>query len=284
MLEARSITVAYGARQALSDASLTIASGEVVALCGPNGAGKSTLIGALTGDLRLLAGDAMIAGVSLSSLKPGELALKRATLEQAPALSAPFTVDALAGLGLSRDLPPEACEPVISAVLRDVGLIGRRTEPVSSLSGGQQRRAHLARVLAQLEAGRRLGEGHALILDEPTAGLDLAHQIDALEAAQAAAAKGAAVLVALHDLSLAAAYADRIALMKAGRIETVAPPHAALTAPILSILFDTPMSVFPSPGGALCVAPALLDPHQQGDLNVHRHEPLQDIQRQGRRV
>lgn len=260
MLEARSITVAYRGVTALEAASLSVARGEVVALCGPNGAGKSTLIGALTGDIRPASGDAWIGGVSVGGLKPDDLALRRAALEQSPALAAPFTVEALAGLGVARDLSPGDYESVVSSALRDVGLLGRACDRVSTLSGGQQRRAHLARTLAQLDAGRRLGEGGALILDEPTAGLDLAHQIDALEAAHTAAARGAAVLVALHDLNLAAAYADRIALMKAGRITAVAPPQKALSAPLLSDLYDTEMSVFPSPGGALCVMPALTFP------------------------
>ncbi|MFV0475806.1 MAG: hypothetical protein ACK5MQ_16610, partial [Pikeienuella sp.] len=152
--------------------------------------------------------------------------------------------------------PPAEAEAITSRALEAVGLANRTAERVRALSGGQQRRAHLARALAQLEAGRSRGEGFALLLDEPTAGLDFAHQIGAMRAARAAADQGAAVLVALHDLSLAAAFADRIALMRAGRVLADGAPAAALSETLLSDVYETPMRLFHSPDGALCAAPA----------------------------
>lgn len=261
MIEARGITVDYGARRAVDDASLKVIGGEVVALCGPNGAGKSSLIGALAGDVRPTKGAAWIGGEAITGVAPEKLARLRAVMEQSPSLSAPFTARALAELAAPRDLPPAQARAIIGEALREVGLTAMADDPVRILSGGQQRRAHMARALTQLMAGRALGGGVALILDEPTAGLDLSHQITALEAAQSAALGGAAVIVALHDLNLAAAYADRVVLMKQGRIVADASPRSALSGDALSSLFDTRMTVFEAPNGALCVTPELPQPN-----------------------
>ncbi|MEM7268740.1 MAG: ATP-binding cassette domain-containing protein [Pseudomonadota bacterium] len=257
MLEVKDLTVAYGDHIALDGVSLKVAQSEIVALCGPNGAGKSSLIGALAGDIKPATGKAMIGGEDPRAIAPARLARLRAVMEQTPSVSAPFTVVAMVGLAIPRELPPDAAKLAVAEALSDVALSDRAETRVHDLSGGQQRRAHLARAIAQLQAGRSLGGGLALILDEPTAGLDVSHQIAALEAAQAAAGRGAAVIVALHDLSLAAAYADRIALLKQGRLIIDAEPESALEETALSDIFDADMTVFPAPNGALCVMPAL---------------------------
>lgn len=260
MIEARGVTVEYGSRCAVDEASLKVMGGEIVALCGPNGAGKSTLIGALAGDIQPSKGAAYIGDEAIADLTPVHLARLRAVMEQSPSLSAPFTARALAALGIPRDLPPAKNKAIVNDALREVGLTNMADDPVRILSGGQQRRAHLARALTQLMAGRAFGGGVALILDEPTAGLDLSHQITALEAAQSAAFSGAAVIVALHDLNLAAAYANRVVLMKQGLIVADASPRTALSDDALSSLFDTKMTVFAAPNGALCVTPELPQP------------------------
>ncbi len=260
MIEARALRVVYGGSTAVDGVSLVVRPGEVVALCGPNGSGKSSLIGALAGDIRPAAGAAWIDGVAVLAMTPAGLARRRAALEQSPTLAAPFTVRALAGLAIPREIPPGEAAAIARRAIEAVGLAARADAPSPTLSGGQQRRAHLARALAQLEAGRRLGGGRALILDEPTAGLDVAHQIAALRAARRAADEGAAVLAALHDLSLAAAFADRIVLMRAGRIVADAPPAAVMTASRLREVYETPMNVFAAPDGALCAAPVYAAP------------------------
>ncbi|QIE55628.1 ATP-binding cassette domain-containing protein [Pikeienuella piscinae] len=255
MLEARGISVAFGRRRAVVAADLDVGAGELVALCGPNGSGKSTLIGALAGDIAPGAGEAVIGGEDVRALSAAHLALRRAALEQNPSLAAPFSVFALAGLAIPLAIPPAEAVEIVRRALDSVGLADRASDGVAALSGGQQRRAHLARALAQLDAGRRAGFGRALLLDEPTAGLDFSHQIGAMRAARVAADEGAAVLVALHDLSLAAAFADRIVLMQAGRVVADEAPRGALAPDRLSDVYETPMRLFDSPDGALCVAP-----------------------------
>ncbi|MEX2518732.1 MAG: ATP-binding cassette domain-containing protein [Paracoccaceae bacterium] len=260
MLEARGVTIAYGRRVAVAGADLRIGAGELVALCGPNGSGKSSLIGVMSGDLKPDLGEALIGGAPVAAFSVAALARRRAALEQSPTLSAPFTVAVLAGLAIPREVPPAVAAEIAARAMAAVGLAHRADERVHSLSGGQQRRAHLARALAQLEAGRSLGGGEALTLDEPTAGLDFAHQIRAMRAARVAADSGAAVLAALHDLSLAAAFADRIVLMRAGRIVTDEAPRAALSSDRLSEIYETPMCLFEAPDGGLCAVPSYLSP------------------------
>jgi iron complex transport system ATP-binding protein len=123
------------------------------------------------------------------------------------------------------------------------------------LSGGEQHRAHMARALAQLWAGRHLGGGRWLLLDEPTASLDLAHQAAVLRSARQAAAEGVGVVAVLHDLSLAAAVADRIVLMQTGRIVADGPPGAVLTAGRLSGVYGLSIAVTRTAEGTLAVTP-----------------------------
>ncbi|MEM7547780.1 MAG: ATP-binding cassette domain-containing protein [Pseudomonadota bacterium] len=288
MLEARDVVVKYHQKTAVGGVSLLVDTGEFVALAGPNGSGKSSLIAALVGEVTPSGGAVFLNSHDIKAISAIRLAHMRAALEQSPSLSAPFTVRELASLAIPSSVTPSDTGQLTARALSVVGLSERGDDPVASLSGGQQRRAHLARALAQLEAGKMSGGGQALILDEPTAGLDFTHQINVLRAARKAADDGAAVLVALHDLSLAAAFADRIALMKEGRINAVGPPGDTLTEPRLSDIYETRLSVFHSPGGMLMVAPALgsqdIFHSSKGAYDVPRHEPLQNFQREGRRL
>ncbi len=111
------------------------------------------------------------------------------------------------------------------------------------MSGGEQRRVQFARALAQLEAGRSIADRQALLLDEPVANLDLRHQLALLDAARLAAARGVAVLIVLHDLNLAARYADTLAVMRDGAFVACGPPAAVLSAGLLSDVFGVDLAV-----------------------------------------
>jgi len=139
--------------------------------------------------------------------------------------------------------------------MASVGLGHLAERPLDSLSGGERHRGHMARALAQHLAGRELGYGRWLLLDEPTASLDLAHQAAVLRAARKAAAEGAGVLAVLHDLTLAAAMADRLALMRAGRIVALGSPPEVLTPDRLAAVYGLPVAVAPLPEGPLAVTP-----------------------------
>jgi iron complex transport system ATP-binding protein len=255
VLEARDVRLRRSGRLALDGASVTVAPGELVALCGPNGAGKSSLLAVLAGDLRPETSEARIDGEPVAALSPRALALRRAVLEQAPTLAAPFTVAELVALGA--ELAPLAADAaaLTRAAMAAAGVAAFADRPATALSGGEQARCHLARALAQLAAGRAAGHGRWLLLDEPTASLDLAHQIAVLRAVRAEVDRGAGVLAVLHDLNLAAAFADRVALMAAGRVVADGPPAQVLTAEALSALYQSPIAVEQGRGGALRIVP-----------------------------
>ncbi|QDL91893.1 ATP-binding cassette domain-containing protein [Paroceanicella profunda] len=243
-------------RRVLQDITLAVHPGELLALCGPNGAGKSSLLSLLAGDRRPDTGAARLSGAPVTSLSPARLARARAVLEQAPASALPFTVEALAGLGIPREIAPAEARRLVSGVLADTRLEARARVPLSRLSGGQQLRAHLARTLAQLRAGRLLGGGHWLLLDEPTASLDIAQQIVTMRLAAAEARAGAGVVAVLHDLNLAAAFADRIGLMEAGRLVALGPPRTVCTPSRLGQLYATEVRVETGPDGTLRILPS----------------------------
>ncbi|MEP6150229.1 MAG: heme ABC transporter ATP-binding protein [Nisaea sp.] len=242
MLEAQGITVTFGKTTVLRDVSLRVRSGELVALCGPNGAGKSTLLAAMAGDFQPEGGQGFIEGEIITGLPPTELARRRAVLEQSPSLSAGFSVGELLSLSIPRDVPPERARVLIERKLHAVGLADRVGDNCQILSGGQRHRAHLARVLVQLEAVDNRDTGY-LMLDEPTSSLDIAHQITTMRIARRAAREGAGVLVVLHDLNLAAAFADRVALMQDGRIVADGAGAEVFTADRLSAIYETEITV-----------------------------------------
>ena len=255
MLEAVGVHLSLGATRALDGVTLALRPGEALGLIGPNGAGKSTLLACLSGALAPDGGAIRLDGEDPARLAPGDLARRRAVLEQTPASAAPFALADLVGLAIPRAVPPARARTIVADSLAAVGLGHLATRPLDRLSGGERHRGHMARALAQHRAGRDLGHGRWLLLDEPTASLDLAHQASVLRAARAAAAAGAGVLAVLHDLTLAAAMADRLALMQAGRIVALGPPEAVLTPDRLAAVYGLPVAVAPLPGGPLAVTP-----------------------------
>lgn len=241
MLEVQRVGHSFGQTRVLQDVSLKVRPGEMVALCGPNGAGKSTLLAAMAGDFAPDEGQVFIDGQIVTGLPPAELARRRAVLEQTPTLSVGFSVRQLLTLAIPRDVPPERVDALVRETLRDVGLADRIDDNCQILSGGQRHRAHLARVLVQLAVSEKAC-GY-LMLDEPTASLDIAHQITTMRIAQGAARLGEGVLVVLHDLNLAAAFADRAVLMHEGRIVADGPGADVFTAERLSAIYDTEITV-----------------------------------------
>ncbi|MEU8895915.1 heme ABC transporter ATP-binding protein [Nocardia sp. NPDC048505] len=252
-LRARDLTVIRGgsARAVLEAVDFEVAAGEVVALVGPNGAGKSTLLAALAGELDPSAGAVELDGRALTEWSTLDMARRRAVLPQTHTVGFPFTALEVVAMGRApwvRTERREADNELIAAALRaaDVFHLAGRSFP--TLSGGERARVALARVLAQDTA--------TLLLDEPTAALDLGHQEAVLRLAAERAAAGAAVVVVLHDLGLAAAYADRVAVLESGRIAADGPPREVLTTELLSRVYQHPVEVFDHPvTGAQLVLP-----------------------------
>jgi iron complex transport system ATP-binding protein len=251
LVAARGITVELGGRPVLHDVSAHIGAGEVVAMVGPNGAGKSSLLGALSGDLEPSAGVVEVEGRPIGSWDPRDLARVRAVMPQRVAVAFPFLVGEVVRMGRAPWIGTPKEDDDDRAVADALGIadlhdLARR--PVTALSGGEQARAALARVLAQ--------ETPLLLLDEPTASLDLHHQEAVMVALRALARAGHGVGVVVHDLSLAAAFADRILLVADGHLRADGPPATVLDTDLLGEVFHHPVRVLPDPDtGDLLVAP-----------------------------
>lgn len=236
------LRVTLASRTVLSGVSLGVTAGEVLALVGPNGAGKSTLLAALAADLPAQAGTVRIDGRPVADWSPGELALRRAVLPQSAALSFPFTVEEVVRMGRAPWVGTPAedeDDPAVAAAMATTEVAEFADRPFSALSGGERARVALARVLAQRTA--------LLLLDEPTAALDLRHQELVLRVCRERAAAGDAVVVVLHDLGLAAAYADRTAVLHDGRIAADGAPAAVFDEELLSGVYRQPVEVLPHP-------------------------------------
>lgn len=243
-LEARGVgVVPDGARRPiLDDASLVVHAGEVHALVGPNGAGKSTLFGVIAGDVTPTAGEAMLDGRPLRGHRPRELARERAVLLQQNAVSFSFTVAQVVEMGRApwARTPRESDDDeLIRRAMADTDVAHLADRTVSSLSGGERARVALARVLAQ--------DTGILLLDEPTAALDLRHQEDVLAIARRRAREGAAVAVVLHDLNAALSTSDRVTLLSEGRVVATGAPGDVLTAERIEDVYGQAVDVFAHP-------------------------------------
>ena len=228
VLVATSIVVRIGAKTLLDDVALSLGPGEVVALVGPNGAGKSMLLRVLSGDLVPLAGSVRLNGRTRASYGPRALAGHRAVLSQSVSVAFPFTVAEIVRMGAG-DGRGRRIDDLVEAALAEVDLGNFDERAITTLSGGEQQRAHFARVLVQLACGEATHGPGVLLLDEPTANLDLRHQLDVIAAAKSRAARGVTVVAILHDLNLAGLLAERIVVLNGGRIDSDGTPDQVIT-------------------------------------------------------
>ncbi len=222
----------------LSGVDLEVRAGEILALVGPNGAGKSTLLAVLSGDRRPTEGTVSYGDRSIETVKPLALARLRSVLTQENTVSFPFRVREVVEMGRSpwaRTPLAEDDSTAIAAALAETDVSHLADRRYTTLSGGEKARASLSRVLAQRTP--------AVFLDEPTAALDLRHQEDTMRGARRLASSGAAVVVVLHELSLAGAYADRIALVSDGRLRTVGTPTEVLTAELVQEVYGLEVEI-----------------------------------------
>lgn len=258
MFELRDVWVSYGSRAILRGVSASIEPGRLTVLAGPNGAGKSTLLKVLTGEAKPHAGEAFLDGQPVSLMRPAALAGRRAVLPQSSALAFPFTVLEVVRLGLEAraGVSPATRASAPVAALERVDLAGFGGRHYQQLSGGEQQRVHLARVLCQIGPPVVDGVARFLFLDEPTSSLDIRHQIATLEIARDFARAGGGVFAILHDLNLAAAFADRLIVLNHGEIRADGHPREVLTDALVEDVFGVPLYVGrPPPDGAPYVLP-----------------------------
>jgi iron complex transport system ATP-binding protein len=207
---------------------------------GPNGAGKSTLLKAATGLLRPTSGAVTYDGRDVAAIPPGELARTRAVLSQHVELAFPLSVEEVAMMGryphFGRAPSPRDRE-IVAAALEMVGMTERRHQPYPTLSGGEQQKVQLARVLAQIWADEDDGSARVLFLDEPTSSLDVHYQLHLLDVARGLTSRGCTVVAVLHDLNTAFRYGDAFWVMDRGRVAVAADRAADIPRELIERVF-----------------------------------------------
>ena len=242
-LRGTGLTVRVGeGRAILEDASIEIRAGEIHALVGPNGAGKTTLFGVLAGDVPAAAGEVALDDQPIGGVRARILAQQRAVLLQENAVTFPFSAEQVVRMGRTpwaRTPAADDDDLAVASAMDLTEVTALRARAVTSLSGGERARVALARVIAQSTG--------ILLLDEPTAALDLKHHEDVMRLIRARADAGVAVAIVLHDLNAALAHADRVTLLSEGRVVASGSPAEVLTAARIEEVYGQPVDVFPHP-------------------------------------
>lgn len=248
-LRAENLCLSVGYRRLIDDVSLELKGGEVVALIGPNGAGKSTLLRLLTGYLPPDEGHCELQGKPLADWQPQELARTRAVMRQSSELAFGFSVRQIITLGRAPHPKTHNAE-ALQHVMAQTDCLTLADRDYRQLSGGEQQRVQLARVLSQLWQPQP--SPRWLFLDEPTSALDLYHQQHTLRLLRKLTRESPlSVCCVLHDLNLAALYADRIILLHEGRVVTSGTPAEVLTAEILARWYQADLGVSRHPETAV---------------------------------
>ena len=244
MITARNLTVALSGKTIVHGVSLEAKAGQLTAIVGPNGSGKTTMMKAVAGELPSK-GEITINGHALASLEPWQLAVKRAVLPQAATIAFPFTVREIVRLGLTvgPNRHAERIDAITAEALAAVDLAGFAGRFYQELSGGEQQRVQLARVLSQIWEPVLDGEPCFLILDEPVSALDIRHQLTIMTLARRYCAGGGRVIAVMHDLNLTAMFADHMVMMKSGRIERAGRPADVMTDDAMEAVFGCRMRI-----------------------------------------
>jgi len=244
-LSADAVTLAYGDRTVVEALSLDLAPGRITAIVGANGCGKSTLLRALARLISPRSGQVMLDGTVLASRPTKEVARTLGLLPQSPLAPEGIAVADLVGRGrhphqrlLARWTADDYA--AVAAALEATGIADLADRSVDELSGGQRQRVWIAMALAQ--------ETEILLLDEPTTFLDVAHQIDVLDLlTDLNRSRGTTIVMVLHDLNLAARYADELVAVVAGRVHALGSPRDVVTAELVRDVFGLDCSVIPDP-------------------------------------
>ncbi|HEV7345208.1 MAG TPA: heme ABC transporter ATP-binding protein [Devosia sp.] len=245
MIEIDSLGVELGGRTILQGVSFTAAPGELTAIIGPNGSGKSTLLKAICRDYHY-SGTVRLNSIDLARMSPLDAACQRAVLPQSSTLPFPFTVREVVAMGITAGRPGPvgaALRSLPERALARVDLAGFGGRYYGEISGGEQQRVQLARVLCQVWQPVLDGTPRFLFLDEPVSSLDVKHQLMIMDVARHHADAGGGVIAVLHDLNLAAMYADRIVALAHGRTAAFGTPAEVLTDVTIDVVFDAPLRV-----------------------------------------
>ena len=234
VIKCESVSVIRGTKTILNDVSMHANQGELVAILGPNGAGKSTLLGVLAGDLSPDSGTVHFGDDQISSLTKSDLARYRAVLPQQVTVSFPFSVEEVVEMGRGPK-STGADQDLIEMAMKKVDVLEMRNRLYRSLSIGEQARVSMARILAQ--------DTQLLLLDEPTAVLDIGQQEKLMRIVRSLVDDGRTVIAVFHDLNVAMSFADRVVLLRKGKQVADGTPRTTLTAETLSNIYEHKIDV-----------------------------------------
>ncbi len=251
MISVDTLDVKIGAKPIVSNVSFSAQSGAVTTIIGPNGSGKTTLMKAISGDLAYR-GSIQLMGHEVSAMKPWQMSGMRAVLPQSASLSFPFTVNEVVRLGIATGLhktPPAVIGNRVREALQKVDLNGFAGRTYQELSGGEQQRVQLARVLCQVWEPVVDNRPRFLFLDEPISSLDIRHQLVILDIARDFARAGGGVLSILHDLNLTAMYSDHVVVMHRGQCQGSGTVKSIMNDHLLQSVFECKLRVGAIPDG-----------------------------------
>ncbi|MBN8949246.1 MULTISPECIES: heme ABC transporter ATP-binding protein [unclassified Rhizobium] len=263
MIDVSNLSVRLAGKPVVQDVSFTAEAGTLTAICGPNGSGKTTTMKAVSGELAYH-GTVHMNGAEIGGLQAWQLAEMRGVLPQASSISFPFTVREIVRMGLTsgRNRHPEQADRIATEALAAVDLSGFEGRFYQELSGGEQQRVQLARVLCQISEPVIDGKPCWLLLDEPVSSLDISHQLTIMTLARQFCRRGGGVIAVMHDLNLTALFADRMVLLKNGRLQAKGAVKDVLTDRHLQDVFGCNLRVnrVPADGAPFVLAhSALID-------------------------
>lgn len=249
-MQVNQLSYKAGSKTIVSDITFSVNSGEITVVLGPNGAGKSTLLRMLAGELKPSGGEIRLQNRLMHTIPAPELAQQRAVLTQQYAVSLPFSCEEIVMMGRYPhfgNTPKAADKAIVTAAMEEMQVSHLRSRPFQSLSGGEQQRVQVARVLAQLQdENKGTGNSKLLLLDEPTSSMDILHQQLLLEKSRELAGRNYAVVMVLHDLNLAARFADTIVLLKKGELLAAAPVEDVMQPDILKDAYGIELDILRS--------------------------------------
>ena len=249
-IEANSINIDLNGRPILKDVSIKIRQGEVLSVIGPNGAGKSTLLKSLAGDIRPTNGEIYYDKRNINEVNIQERAFTRSVMSQLQAIAFDFSVKEIIEMGWvnrGESIYASEFENAVIDVVTKCGIKDLINRNFNTLSGGEQRRIHFARTLLQLWRPSDSKDPKYILLDEPTANLDLTYEVKLLNIVKEAANEGTGVMLVLHDLNLAAKFSDKIVLIDKGGVVKIGAPKEVLNSKILSKVYDIEIRVQEDP-------------------------------------
>ncbi len=240
----KNIHVSFGSRSLIDEVNLDIHQGELTILLGPNGTGKSSLLKTITNEIEF-SGECHLYGIPIKSWPRHTLAKHLGVLPQHSQLSFNFSAREVVELGgLNLTIEKSKLDLVVESNMAKTDILHLANRSYPTLSGGEKQRVHLARVLTQLEQS---GDEKVLLMDEPTSALDIQHQHRTLQLAKSLVKTGGTVVVVLHDLNLAAQYADRIVILNKGKIASNGTPQQAIQVDIIEQVYQHRVEVLPHP-------------------------------------